>query len=376
MELKRIIYIGNYDNGDSGLSLLTQPSGNTKMKYIIEALCEAGFYVSFVSTAVCSGKEKMSHHTNNYDGYDITYLYSLGHAGLIRRLLSFILINIQLAYFFITIGSDNKVLLYHSPLLTIISQLLRPFYRRSRLFYEVEEIYAVVKKQGKRKIEFEKASLSRADGYIVVNDYINKLCKFKVHSVVCYGCYYAFNSDHVYKRNDNIISVVYAGGLDNDAFLAIEGIEHLPSNYKLYILGYGSAYDENMLKEKISEVNENEGYEKVKFCGCLSGKEYSDFLLHCDIGLCPRSVISEDSLYAFPSKILVYLSHNLVVVSTPHEAIKGSKISDCVVFSTDFTPSSIASAVQSVNMTKVIDNSQVINSLHKEFVAALSNLMS
>lgn len=371
----RIIYIGNYDHFDTGHKLLTQPSGCSKMNYILNALVEAGFIVDLYSTAVCDSSSWQKRQTYRYNNFTINYLFSIGHQGLFRKVISFLLIIFQLIFILSFVKNDISILVYHSPRLTKYLLRFRFLYKRNPLYLEIEELYSVVRKEKKKAFDNEIKRLQSAQGYILVNDTIKQLCDLNAQSTVCYGVYTVLSilPHHI---QDDSVNIVYAGGLDEDAILAIHTISLLPSKYTLHILGWGKTKDDiERVKNEIERINKQSGKIRVTYEGCLHGKDYEKFLDTNIIGLSSREVEKLDSQYAFPSKILTYLAHNLIVVSTPHIAIQRSKIADLVYFSSDFKPESIADAIEkSMTKMRIVDNKERIIQLHKQFVSDLKQL--
>lgn len=376
MEPKKIIYIGNYDNYDTNSNLLTQPSGNTKIRYILDAMKAAGINVHFISTAICR-EAKILRRTNfQYINMRVEYLFSFGHQGKLFNILSFLTIYAQLLIILCTLNEPMPILVYHSPRLSAFIKRFQFLYKKCPLYFEIEEIYAIVKRQNDKCFKREVATLRSANGYIAVNDIILDACHLSGKSLVCYGNYNRVNRPK-HTINPTCIRIIYAGGLDDDAFLAISTATKLPSQYHLHILGYGSEEQIKVLYERIRIENEKIGYKKIEYNGCLSGIEYIDFLENCDVGLSTRNVDLMDSKYAFPSKILVYISHNLLTVSTPHYAISHSSIKDLVNFSIDSTAEAISTAIcKSVEKRKLVDNYSTIENLNIQFINNLSDFFS
>jgi penicillin-binding protein-related factor A (putative recombinase) len=94
----------------------------------------------------------------------------------------------------------------------------------------------------------------------------------------------------------------------------------------------------------------------------------------CHIGLNPQNE-GEYMNTAFPSKILSYLSHGLVVVSTRVRSIQESKISKLINFTEDDNPKSIANTIKAINIDKQPDNVHLIKKLDMDFTKALGDLL-
>ena len=373
MNRKKIHYICNFDNQDSGYSLNTQASTNSKASYILHSLVEAGFNVSIHSTAI--GKTSVKNKVLFYDNYSIEYLYSIGRKSIIHKILSNILICVQLVNVWYKNPKNEPFLLYHSLLTTKIFNILRKLSHRHMMFIEIEEVYSVVYCLSSKKIKSEIKMFSKYDGYILVNENIGRLCNINNKSIVCHGIYLP-NSLETKFMNGGRTIILYAGALNKDMNLAVDVAKLLPSNYHLFILGYGSE-DQIINLKKIEEETQKTDCASVEYCGCLFGEEYNSFLNKCNIGLCTRVVDGDESLYAFPSKILAYLSNNLLTISTPLTSIKNSKLKSMVYFSTDFSAKSIADAIMiDTKKNTTINYSEELMKYHEQFISQLRTFFS
>ena len=366
--MKRIHYICNFDNQDSGYSLNTQASTNSKASYILHSLVEVGFNVAIHSTAI--GNTCVKNKVKFYDNYSVEYFSSIGRNSIIHKILSNLLICTQLIHVWYSSPKNESFLLYHSLLTTKIFNILRKISNRHLIFIEIEEVYSVVYRLSSKKIKSEIKMFSGYDGYILVNENIGNLCNIKNKSIVCHGIYLPSSLE------DNIINkekvyILYAGALNKDMDLAVDVAKLLPNNYHLCILGYGSDEQINDLK-RIEQELQKTTCATVKYYGCLFGEDYNSFLKKCNIGLCTRVVDGVESLYAFPSKILAYLSSNLLTISTPLRSIMESKLKSMVYLSNDFSAKSIADTILLLTRENVTLNySKELFKYHKEFVLQL-----
>lgn len=361
--MNTIHYICNFDNHDSGYSLNTQASTNSKASYILQSLNEAGFKVYIHSTAI-GNKEKVKRKTLFYNNFSIEYLYSISRKSIIHKIISTLLVYIQITRIWFISPKEDTFLIYHSLKITKLFNILKKISHRHNIIIEIEEIYSVVYKLSKKNILSEIRSLSNYDGYILVNESIGKLCGINDNFIVCHGNYCPKTMDDNILNKDKIY-IVYAGALNEDMNMAIEVAKLLPQTYHLYILGYGS---EEQIR-KLKQLNKNNNYAAVEYMGCLFGEDYYSFLRNCNIGLCTRIVEDEESLYAFPSKILAYLSCNLLTISTPLQSIYKSRIAPMVFFSDDYSANSIANTIKLVvNDNASVNYSKRLIDYHNNFV--------
>ncbi|WP_232067443.1 glycosyltransferase family protein, partial [Flavobacterium bizetiae] len=273
---------------------------------------------------------------------------------------------------------NDVVLVYHSYLLNKVVNFCR-FFANFKLIYEVEEIYQAAWQNSNKKIKHEIEALQNADAFIFVNDVMNQKCNHHNKPfIVCYGNY---NNKKIAKSiNYNIINIVYAGfigGKDSDVMLAIDSAEFLPDNYFLNVLGYGTEENIKGMKNKIKEINVKCGKEIVEYFGCLSGDEYDNFLKKCQIGLSTRVLIDEYSDFTFPSKVLVYLSNNIIPVSSKINCILNSKVSESIVFYDENSPASVAEAIVSIDVNKYYSQDKdVITDLDSKFILDFNKLLN
>ena len=375
--MNKIFYIGCYDNFNNNRNLNTQPSGITKMNYIKQALKNAGFYVSVFSVAECKSNKLVFNKKEKYqiDKFeDIDYIFSIGRKNIILKLISRFLLIIQLLHYLLWKRTkDDIILIYHSLAIAPVIKLIQIVCTR-QIYFEVEEIYQAVYKASNSKIENEINYLKKGKGFIFVNDIIKDKCSFEGKSAICYGNYLMQQNRTLQNNEDEKIHIVYAGvieGEGTDVYLAMDVAKYLSSQYHVHILGYGL---ETNINKMIYYLGNLKTECTISYDGCLSGNEYLNFLSKCHIGLCTRVLEDEYSDYAFPSKLLVYLSNNLHTICTPVSAIVKSKISSHLLFPIDKTPESIAKLILSIDINKEVENKGLLQELHNDFIIQLQSL--
>lgn len=356
---------------------LLAPSGSAKINYIKSAIREAGWNLSMFSP-VCVKRSVATSKKVKIDEHEIHYYpFSIGGHLRLVRLLSYILIYIQLFfYLFLHVKKNEIVLLYHSnPDTRIIKKLSKIL--GFKLILELEEIYSAVFHNTSNIEEEKNLASTAADAYLLVNNIISQKCNITKPSVVCEGQYLSLSDTSKTLVGDNgKINVLYAGVIEKgaDAFAAIEAAKLLGAQYALHIAGYGS-------EEAIKDFEDTcDGYANcnndcsIKFYGCLHGADYESLLSRCSIGLCSRMLEDELSDYTFPSKVFAYLARNLKVVCTPISCVMASDLSSNIVFSKDTTPFALAEAIKTIDSNTVIENSAILNNEHNRFVHELKLL--
>lgn len=379
--MKNTHYIAYYGKSDNDRNLYIFPAGITKASYIISALKRAGYEVTVFSTA--GTKNRFSCHYKHcevqIDKQEKTiYTDTFGSKYKIIRGLALIWMWIQLfVYLMLDVKAGENVIIYHScsyryPIL--FARLVKRF----RLIFEIEEIYNASEGKAEDEQRKEIQYLDKADAYILVNDLMAEKCCFgNKPFIVSYGCYSIprIDSSHF---EDEYIHIVYAGIIEKKklgAFIAVESARYLADKYQLHILGFG--YQEHIedMKKLIAEVNDGNGRESVIYHGSVYGHEYSEFLNKCHIGLSTHTMKGDFVDLTFPSKLLVYIAHDVIPVCSSISCVENSKIADSVVFYHENTPQAVAEAVMSINLSEKRNLSDILIQLDKDFVEELSELL-
>lgn len=364
----KIFYIGFYTGKGNPNKFKEFPSCNNKMHYIINALKSNNFNVNIFSLG--EGNNFKTLKTQKIDDLEsITYVSTLPNQSFFK-IISRIWLLFQVLYFLLfQVQKEDVVIVYHTYILLPILKIAKRI-KNINLIIEVEEIYTAAWKQTDEQINKEIKDLKIADKYILINDLVAKQCNFTKPNVVCYGNYKTiFSQSKIINRDE--ISIVYAGiieGIDSDIYLAINAMKYLPSNYNLKIIGYG--FDNNIvkLKEYISSLD------NVVYDGLLNGDEYRNYLHNCDIGISPRLLEDKYSDYTFPSKVLVYLSHGLITVSTTIKAIKESKVASSIYFIKNLTPKDVADTILKIDYRNLKD-ANIISELDQCFKEDLKKII-
>lgn len=368
-----IHYIGYYSDGKDERELNVAPSAITKMNYIVSVLLKNGNDVKLFSPAYSRLKKfhyfskkrlKISSH------YQIQYASTFGTPNIFLKVMAKIFMEIQIfTYLMFDVAKNDIVLVYHSKAYSFPIRIYNIF-RKNKLVFEIEELYAAAWKNKVYSYKNEIKYLSIADSYIYVNDIMNNLFQFHKPYTVCYGNY------DMKIENKNLTppfnTLIYAGVIgekDSDVYLAVDIMNYLPLNYKLKIAGYGSENNVERLKETIAEKS------NIKYYGCLKGKEYEEFLLDGDIGLCTRVLDNDLSNYTFPSKVLVYLSHGLIPLTTNIDCISKSKIKDYVIIAKNNDPKCIASLIIEMDLKNNKSSVEILKKLDDEFSYSLKKLL-
>lgn len=219
---------------------------------------------------------------------------------------------------------DTTVVFYHS--ISLIKALKKAKRKIGfKLVGEVEEIYSYAPIHAKnRKIEVP--FLKSLDAYIPITPKINRAVNL---SNKPYAIYYgAFNIPPVPDKpifEDGRKHIVYAGSFAADlgrGQKVLEISKYLPDDYQIEILVVSNWEEAKRFYDDFLAKNE-------KHCPIIlhrkkTGKDYTDFLQSCQIGLNVQDSTAPINDYSMPSKFTVYLSNGLWVVGTWMEVLEES----------------------------------------------------
>ncbi len=378
MNNKEIKYIGFYDSKLSSLKRYSALSAMSKMDYIMESLIAVGFKVNLIIPSW------IDDNIFYYDRNDLKPIKQNIKHTLVpsfytsNKILRIIKILFSLCWLFYTLlfttKRNEKILVYHSPNLYYpirFAQLLIGF----KIVLEVEEIYSEVWKTSKFFTKKEYDLIKIANSYILASELLGDKLNDK-KSIFLYGNYFIPDITLKKNKNENNYQLVYAGGIEfvrGGAFNAIKCIEYLPDKYTMNILGFGEEKTIVKLNEEISLMNNKLGRIACIYHGSKSGKDFEELMSNFSIGLNPQFEGGYMD-FAFPSKILMYLSFNLRVVSSNINSIKKSKISNLIVFSENDSPKALANAIISINFKSNNNSIDTIKNLDNLFREDISNV--
>ena len=244
------------------------------------------------------------------------------------------------------------------------------------MIIEVEELYSDVKEDiNLRKKEI--AYFQIADKYIVITELLNREINIKNKSrIISHGTYRTVPK-YSDKFNDGKIHVVYAGSFNpvkGGACSAIDAAEFLAENYILHILGKGTESDTKTVIQRIKHVSQTSKC-KIVFDGYKTGQEFDAFIQSCHIGLSTQQPDGKYNASSFPSKVLMYMSNGVPVVSIRIPAVESSNVGEYIYYYDVPTPEKIAEAIKSVPIDNCLSAREKLNELDEAFRLDLSNLL-
>ena len=377
----KVFYICFYATNENKDKYVTFPSAWNKIDYIVSRIIACGCSVELLSAAKAKpGKRarKSKHQLSTDETHH--YFSSIGFNGRIWNKITQYWINLQIIMYVILNAKKNDVIMtYHSLYYCFAVNVLRYIFRK-KVVLQVEEVYSHTDiGAAKFKQKEEKYILSQKN-YICINELVKEEYAKQKPSVIAYGDY-RLCPDYGVEIDSTKIRLVYAGVIEQQrkaAFIAVETMEHLPENYELHIMGFGSEENIAALKQKIAKTNKKVGRECAFYDGHFSGEEYFRKLQSNNIALSTHIYSSSDvdsSRYMFSSKILSYLNNNLPVVAQRLECLERSEVGHLLNFYEQPKPELIAQAVMNIKINDKYDFRDLLINLDKKFVNNLKNIL-
>ncbi len=352
------------------------PAAENKMGYVISALNEVGEDIVAISpaeTTLC--KFVKGQKTKIEENVLLKTFPSFSSKNKIVRILGHLLTRMSLfLYLLKNIKREDHLIVYHSLVFMKVITFLKKI-KKFKLTIEVEELYSDVLNDATKKPK-ELSFFSIADGYIFVNDLLNKEINIEQKpSAVVYGTYRSVR-DLEYRFDDNKIHVVYAGTFKQGKGVetAISIANHLDENYVLEILGRGTEAEIENVKQKVAQMSTKTKC-KVNYVGFKSGDAFNSYIQACHIGLSPQQADAKFNATSFPSKVLMYMSNGLRVVSVKIPAIETSDVGKYIYYYENQDPQEIAKAIKSVDFSDDYDSREILHKLHLNFVEQLKTLL-
>lgn len=376
--MKRLKYICYYDTPDSQEGRNIVYASTTKLDYIFNSLNRIGIGVDIVSfSGICGEKIRFCKGAYTQIGDNTLRKFSSFTGSRQFSYISRKLMALHFIGWFLThVKRGEKVAVYHSigydGMLVWLKNLTGCKY-----IGEIEEIYQDVTKLPAKICRQEWKFINCCDQYIFPTELLNeKINKNHKPMLIIYGLYHVEPIIRN-KFNDGLIHVVYGGTFDvnkGGAAAAAAAAAFLPSKYHIHICGFGTPKDTEQIKRIVTKVSQN-SKAIVTFEGLKRGRDYVEFIQQCHIGLSTQDPSAAFNATSFPSKILVYLSNGLKVVSIDIPAIRKSKIGDALEYYQEQTPKKIAEAIQqaSEKLDDKLQNSRaLLTKLDEEFCKELS----
>lgn len=375
MGLPYMKYIGYYDtNPDRRIS---SPAAVDKMNYIADVVSRIAGSAEIISCSTYSPIADKAHIESITDRITVRYMRTRRkHKTKAGILYDVLYDRLGLLFFLIkNINKNDTIIVYHSLLNMKVIQLLRRI-KKARIVLEVEEVYNDVGglKRDTRKEEI--SYIQSGDAYIFPTEIMNKeLNKGNKKSVIVHGTYKT-NDFCTSRFSDGKIHIVYAGTFEQKkggALIAIDSAQYLSADYVLHILGFGNELEIKSVTDRIEEIKDKCECQLL-YEGKKMGKEYTEFISRCDIGLSSQNPEGDYNNTSFPSKILSYMCNGLKVVSVRIPVVETSNINGGIWYYDSSNPKKLADAIMEASKDK-IDPRKMIRELDKRFEGDIQEVL-
>jgi glycosyltransferase involved in cell wall biosynthesis len=375
MKINKIYYLGHLSTDFSNKQNRPQNLAATqKINYILDKFNSLNLKVNVISPSWTNNK--FGFYSGSYIEFKnriIKYFFTFGDLGIFKYFKIFFSHINLFFYLILNLKKNDLLFVYHSFDYLFLIFFIKIF-KRTKIVYQLEEIYSDLPRYKALRF-FELLLIRYYDKYIISTELLKNMINKKSKYIILYGDYTQRYTPPKTFLNDDLIEVIYSGTLDKEkggAYLAIELSDYLPKNYKITIQGNGSKRQIDEIKLLIKQKN-LKNKSKLFFAETIFGSQYYDFLSKFQIGLaCQKSKRSFAST-SFPSKILVYLSVGLKVVSTPEKVLLNSKISNFITISKSESPKEIANSILLTKKSELLNSP--LKELDSSFIINLSNLI-
>lgn len=377
--MNKIKYVAFFDFQDSQVQRNFVTSACNKIESICQILIGKGYSVEIISpSAVIEDKFKIykGEVVKRNSNLKLKKFFSWGGKSKILNTFKIIWHLVSLFfYLLLKTKKEDKIIVYHSlGYYNIILWAKR--LRKFKMILEVEEVYQDVdapKYKFMAKNEF--AMFRAANAFIFPTELLNK----KINPLnkpygIMYGTY-TVEQQIIEKFKDGKIHVVYSGTFDprkGGAKAAVESAEFLPENYHLHICGFGSSDEVENIIKLIHEIS-NKTDATISYDGLKKGKDYTELLQKCHIGLSTQNPTGDFNDTSFPSKILSYMANGLSVVSIKIPVLLNTEIENQITFYEVQEPKDIAKAIMKAPEKQ--DSRHIIMQLNNNFGVCITNLL-
>lgn len=373
-----IYYIGYYNcDPIRQEQRIVAPAAESKMEYIIEALSQvtgnAFEVISPAQTRACcffKGKKQ-----EIKDRVFLKTFPSFNSKNKFFRILGHLLTRLAFfTYLLIHVKKEDHLLVYHSLAYKNTIKYIHKI-KKCKLTIEVEELYSDVEGDPERRKK-EIAYLQNADSYIFITEMLRREVNTGKEFAISHGTYRVL-PDYGFRFDDDRIHVVYAGTFrkaKGGAYTAIEAAQFLDSRYTLEVLGGGSDEENAAICALIREVSQKTDC-KINYVGFKSGRDFNAYIQACHIGLSTQPADAKFNATSFPSKVLMYMSNGLRVVSVRIPAVETSKVGEYIDYYDSPSAKAVADAICAVSFGTGGDSRTVLLDLHREFIEKLQRLL-
>lgn len=373
-------YISFYDHDDNKHeNRAFSPAGRDITAYIAFAIGRLGYSVEIVSPILTknnTGIYRGKRYSIN-DSVSVVLPPSFGVKTLLGKCLRRLWQKCVLYFFVIhKVKRNSIVVVYHSVSLLKVIVLLKRI-KRCKVILQVEEVYGDVNNDSELRCR-EMQIFKEADAFLFPTEALSREINLdhKLYAIV-HGNYNAIPLKKE-KFQDGKIHCVYAGTFDmvkGGAINTIAASEFLDEKYVIHILGFGSESEIDRVKNAISSV-EQQIYCHIQYEGLKTGDDFISFIQKCDIGLSTQNPDGKYNATSFPSKVLMYLSNGLKVVSTDISVLRDSNVAECIFYAKSASGKDIAEAISNAaHDNSSISSERLLERLDSDFLKQMNGII-
>lgn len=241
----------------------------------------------------------------------------------------------------------DVVVTYNLDPMKAIPVLLTKPILKFRWIVEFEELYRGLGARYWLHRMFERLGAKRADGFILSNRGVLDRLRLGTDPdrlAVASGYVPAYGGEirKSFSGPNPIATLLYAGNLDEarGVLRFIQSFLRIDCHARLLITGRGTM--QNRIRD-LAEMHRN-----LEYLGMLPEREFAEVLADADVCVNPQPVDHEFTDSSFPSKIVNYLAHGKIVVSTKSEAVLASPYRDMIIFYDDTSDENLQSVLHRV----------------------------
>lgn len=363
-------YVSFYDHElNKNENRAFSPAGRDITEYIASALIKSGIDVQIISP-ICTKNKKGFLNKKEYmtpEGFCVVLPFTFGASNFVMKILKRIWQKVLMYTFLIPmIEKNTTVVVYHSVALTKTLCLLKKI-KKIKIILQVEEVYADVTDNIKYRKKEENV-FKIADGFIFPTETLAQIVNKKEKPYIIVHGQYSVKKI-IKNEKEDVVNCVYAGTFDENkggVFKAIEAAQYLDEEYTLHILGFGSEQDIKKVKSKINEIQSLTKC-KIIYVGLKKGKEFEKYIQKCQIGLSTQNPEGKYNNTSFPSKVLMYMSNGLDVVSVDLEVLRKSEVADYIEYADKPNGYGISKAIKERVRKGKVDSERILNDLDMRF---------
>lgn len=371
----KVYYLSHYNNpAVTGEDRVVSFAATTKMDYVCDVLVRLGYEVEIISMAPPAGPKACPGGIFDLrDGVTLRLFPALPKSTKMNGALNVLRLRRDVSRFLGGLVPGDTVLCYHSLLFCGLLEKAKERVR-FRLVLEVEELYSDVTGSN-ADLKREEKLFRHCDAFVFPTAMLARTVGAGERPyAICSGIYQA-NERVVDRRDDGRVHVVYAGTLDprkGGAAAAVAAGAMLDGRYALHILGGGYPEWVAAIEETVAHANVSGRGCNVSYEGLKSGREFDAFVQSCHIGLSSQNPDAEFNSTSFPSKVFMYLSNGLSVVSVDLPVFTG-EIRNALTICQDNAPETLARAIEAA--PKESRASELLRELDDKFCVSLGLLL-